>query len=445
MNKGGRFTPIEKQTYEIETVNQALEGMTKPWREAGMELPTFSLKEVSRVTDLNPLVIARNTLSLESDAAIVGMGSNFSEWLKKTRTPRPSKRLDRLASIIWREGQRYQRRPQFPSGGAVGKPTRRRVESRVAQYQISQTKITIRQTNLEEAKKQRRLKISRKRKERAVRQLTREMPNLKSLSRIFQVYDLLGNTGNISSATQRAFQSWEKTGIIDFFQFTCPRINATALFGPCPKKYLLTDPSGNNFESTINRLKRLAKSLTSAGFKFNLTIIIGDTDEPDYIFPVLKNPSFTGIEKRKSLYALNFTYQTRRQCSGWLEKIDIYQWSEIAELLRRELGCPPEKQPNMSNGDYQAEITRMRESFSPGNYYDGLPIPTNDQLTQMVNLKFLTYAQQGRASSILFPSAILLQNEFPRLLRTKMLNSQIEDPDKKIVALYPYGRSNSLY
>jgi hypothetical protein len=138
--------------------------------------PTSSLVlQVCRNTRLPPISVLLYLISQESIALPVGFDSkNPSSWLDKIRTPKPSKTRDRLLAEIRNEGQRYQRRPQFPNS-SVSKTTIRRADNLAVKRQMERVKFRLK--TREEISKARRLeeKINRvkRKKEFAIRWISK--------------------------------------------------------------------------------------------------------------------------------------------------------------------------------------------------------------------------------------------------------------------------------
>lgn len=250
--------------------------------------------------------------------------------------------------------------------------------------------------------------------------------------------------GQVSEGIQDAVEkSFDQIGGIEFFQFTCPVINARLLRSENPATYICTDSDNNNFElgGRAQRLDKVFSALKNQGIGYRLNIILGDTDEDDYIFPVISKPEGFDPEladKRKDLYLKNFSTKIREQFPKWWFSVE--RCSEIESLYE---GIQPDL-PLLNSCYIQEglnrEIVQKRQTFEPNGYYNGLELPSDEQTRRIVELKFLAYARQGASLRKFFSNGILIQNEFPLALRTRMINLANEGTSQgPIPVFYPYA------
>lgn len=219
-------------------------------------------------------------------------------------------------------------------------------------------------------------------------------------------------------------RSLSESGFIEFGVFACPTINARLLLSSIdPEAYISTDPSGCSLEKggKDQRMNKLFMGLRKIGIAVMLRIIIGDTDEEDYIFPVVPpamqlNPMV--IEQRRSKFSSNLQERARTRLP-WQQSVDRY--SEISALFEDRLPLAALDDPQTKR-DLSTEMFQMKQVYNPGGYYEGLPLPSESQIRQATELKFQTYARQGRRLVQMYPNLVLIQNEFPLLIRTRMLN-----------------------
>lgn len=244
----------------------------------------------------------------------------------------------------------------------------------------------------------------------------------------------------VKESIDRAFTT---DGVVELMQFTCPPINGRLLSPTGSEDYILTDPTGSNLEADGNatRLGNLIDAIQKAGFSTRLRLIIGDQDEPDYMFPVLGEPANYNSDRaddRKSDYARNLTARVNDQYPKWNASID--RMSDI-EIITEDLPAPLSVDAEQTQQDMLVESEQMKRVFLEGGYYYGLAKPNDEQLQQIVELKFRTYGRQGFKLKQMYPNAILLQNELPVDVRSRMINAglvQLNEPS--IGVLYPYGR-----
>lgn len=224
---------------------------------------------------------------------------------------------------------------------------------------------------------------------------------------------------------------------VDLLLFSCPEIDAAYLTGPYPSDYIKTTANRNTGVINAKSILQLTKDLSAAGVTTRLNIIGGFTDEEDYIFPVLGafNTNSSELQVRRSQYFANFTTQCQRIYAN-VPELNIVDWSTNP-------GYPQKRNITVPEQMISTEAERLAQLFQPGSYYGTLPLPTSNQLRQIAILKIKTYAQQGQSLKTLFPYTIGLQNEFPGVLRTQMINLCLDDD--QIPFIYPFNPKESLY
>lgn len=243
---------------------------------------------------------------------------------------------------------------------------------------------------------------------------------------------------------QKMGEALDTSGFLNLMQFTCPVINPAAFVTEQPEAYLLASPRGNNFEKSLPRLKKLIQAFMQAGIQSQLDIVIGDTDEEDYIFPVVKstdlNPAL--VEQNKERYRQTFServkielYETGIRYIG----LDIWRVSEITGSYPAVIPSPSSSEINESA---EMEIPVIQDIFN--YYYQGVFKVDIGALREIARLKVISYATQGFVLAREFPLSVLLQNEYPPLLRTRMLNILNKDSGTTLPAfyLYKFGRND---
>lgn len=104
--------------------------------------PPVKVVEIERAIGISPYVIIDYLIRDDTIAVpSIPEGQTARDWKKSVKVPRPSKRADKIWSIVQSEGQRYQRRPPFPTPGDQPKTTRKRIESRITQQQLRDVRI----------------------------------------------------------------------------------------------------------------------------------------------------------------------------------------------------------------------------------------------------------------------------------------------------------------
>lgn len=220
--------------------------------------------------------------------------------------------------------------------------------------------------------------------------------------------------------------------------FVCPPANFEALRSDDPASYIGDNLHASVLSRQVPRLRPLFRDLEAIGVTVELLAIVGDTDEDDYIWPVLGRPekldpaALDAASVRLAASVASYlTAPTLRQ-NRWEPKVattDVVRVLRLsalpedpaAEAVRRRLADDP--WIAFDRSDLAAEARIMSKLFEFGSYYQGLAVPIRWQLEQMIRLKFASYAAQGLALRKLDPALVLLQTERPSRLRNRMINA----------------------
>lgn len=265
-------------------------------------------------------------------------------------------------------------------------------------------------------------------------------PETTDLSRAIDIigqFDLLDEPID-PQAIARVSTSLSQSGCVEFIQFNCPPVDFALLQGTQPESYLLADASKEkNFKRNEGRTLKFVRALQDERLNIRFNIVIGDTDEPEYIFPVIGQPELDPdiVEERRKLYEQSF--RDVYESSFPRGSLEVYRWSELSTIYE---GPEVVEEERIPQADIDEEVRLMQTLFEPGNYYSGLTPPPNELLKQIVLLKLSTYARQGYLLSRFFPYGVLLQNESPLRLRTKMYN-YFNTTDERLPVIYPYRES----
>ncbi|KKU56395.1 hypothetical protein A3H89_01660 [Candidatus Amesbacteria bacterium RIFCSPLOWO2_02_FULL_48_11] len=240
--------------------------------------------------------------------------------------------------------------------------------------------------------------------------------------------------------------------------FTCSTINDSYLFNSKrPWKYVSVNPIGNNLEPDLPTLKKLISQLQSI-YPVEVKIIIGNTD-PYYIFTqsfsILKSPTDSLWPKYETRWK-----QYKKNLNIWLKdqevrNFQVVNWRQWEKDLQLKTGISfetifntllPQIKAYFSSTDFRWEIRRLKLAFGPGKYFPNLIVPPPSTLDIWVKRKFTEYLLQGFFIYLFFPNAILLQNEKPSLLRSKMYQPLISQIfNDKLPVIYPFGIDNTGY
>lgn len=255
---------------------------------------------------------------------------------------------------------------------------------------------------------------------------------------IFNKFNSMGVPLDKRSILNRTRISMRQNNCLEFIQFACPEIDARKLSSNCPSDYIKINAS-NKINGQDQKLRKLIRELQREGFSSFINIVLIDTDENDYVFPVVgmpKNLNSCEVSSRKLIYFSDFQTKWRSRY-GISITTNCFRWSEIRETNQYSI-------ETLDAAQLKEETERLKQIFSKGNYYNGWISPSDADLARIAELKFKTYGNQGYQLTRYFPNAILIQNEFPLELRTKMLN-QLNDDINTLPAIYPYGSSEKIY
>lgn len=249
-----------------------------------------------------------------------------------------------------------------------------------------------------------------------------------------------------------------KTPLV-LLNFTCSTINPRYMYDQkSPQLYISLDPKGNNLESDLPKLFKLYISLVKY-YPVRIVILIGNTD-PYYIYTeegqaiscmsakeLLKkyNRRWVRYKKRLILYIRAGYPKLDIEIISWYELEKSWQklgwnFNQQFQSTKKDLG------KYYSQDELDLELKKLEDAFGKGKYFNGLKKPPISTLKRWVRRKFAEYTVQGLWLKQIFPDAILLQNEKPSDLRTKMYQPLIKKLlNTKLPVLYPYGVDNSGY
>ena len=246
---------------------------------------------------------------------------------------------------------------------------------------------------------------------------------------------------------------------IQLLLFTCSTIQANKLFSKKPWEYVCLDPSGNNLESDLPKLRAMLTILNQA-HSVEVTIIIGNTD-PYYIylqqfnrFPAEdRDPIWRRFKERWDAY--------RRALASWVKQelpdtdVTVQSWFELEKELEERWTTSFENEFNeiyqnlnsyFSQDDLDWEFRQLTQQFGPGKYFASLTQPEDSLLRDWVRRKFAEYALQGAWLARQFPDATLIQNEKPSDLRSKMYQPVLQERERRdLPIIYPFGVDNQGY
>jgi hypothetical protein len=238
--------------------------------------------------------------------------------------------------------------------------------------------------------------------------------------------DKLSNYG----AVRTRLDNSSKNGKVSFVQFYCPKIDSKKLLnssGNSDGDYVSLDVGGNNFETTAGKLRSITQKIKILGYAVDLTLISGNTDEEDYIFAPLSIELNKERLRELQIKQAKLIETQAKKMIPELDKIDVRLWSDLEGDVQVKA--------NYSSEDFKDELVRMRAILE--GYYGGQIRPLREELEEIVQKKFYLYAKQGRIIDEKFGESILLQSEFPKRLRNKMLGVN--------GTLCPYPKKDSPY
>lgn len=240
---------------------------------------------------------------------------------------------------------------------------------------------------------------------------------------------------------------------LTFICFTCSNIRSEYLFDTKnPELYISLDPKGNNLEPDLDKLEKLYSEL-SKYIEIRLIILIGNTD-PFYIYtqetqalPKMTEEEFLNrFEKRWNIYKKNLEAYLKKQKPNLI--IKVISWYELEkdqdwDFKKQFTKTRKNISKYFSNEDLKWELEKFKKAFGQGTYFSNMKSPTIDVLKAWVERKFAEYAVQGLWIKQIFPDAILLQNEKPSDLRTRMYQPLIQEVlNCELPVFYPFGIDN---
>lgn len=264
--------------------------------------------------------------------------------------------------------------------------------------------------------------------------------------------ELVNNTIKQAVSTNRPLQ---------LLLFTCSTIHSEYMFSKTePWKYVSLNPTGNNLGADLARMEQILQELRNIYKLTELTVIIGNTD-PYYIY--LRQLADFGLSERVAIleqFADRWqTYKSRLE--KWLREnytlpgVGVISWYELEQDVMILTGKKFETEFNLvlpkidvyfKPTDFEWEMGKLVTHFGPGKYFADLERPPKILLEEWIRRKFTEYALQGKWLYELYPNAILVQNEKPSELRSKMYQPLIaEKYGSKLPIVYFFGVDNAGY
>lgn len=248
---------------------------------------------------------------------------------------------------------------------------------------------------------------------------------------------------------------------LQFLLFTCSTIHSEYMFNKTePWKYVSLNPTGNNLEADLPRMEQILQELLNIYKLTELTVIIGNTD-PYYIY--LRQLLDFGPSERVAILG-QFADRWRaykNRLEKWLREnytlpgVRVISWYELEQGVMTRSGKKFEREFNLvlpkvdayfKPTDFEWEMGKLVTHFGPGKYFANLERPPKALLEEWIRRKFTEYALQGRWLYELYPNAILVQNEKPSELRSKMYQPLIaEKYGSSLPIAYFFGVDNSGY
>ncbi len=236
--------------------------------------------------------------------------------------------------------------------------------------------------------------------------------------------------------------------------FTCSTINSEYLFNQKnPEKYVSLSPKGNNLEADLLTTRKFYNKLKNI-IPVRLIILIGNTD-PFYIYS--QEWSLYPLTDKKTLWK---RFEIRwgkyqKNLDDWLKlsfpniNIELVSWYKLEKQWEKTTQANFQLfysnvykniDSYFSEKDLTWELEKLNQNFGVGKYFENLKKPALTTLKDWVKRKFTEYAVQGFWLKQIFPFGILLQNEKPSELRTRMYQPLIKKIlESRLPVLYPYG------
>lgn len=264
-----------------------------------------------------------------------------------------------------------------------------------------------------------------------------------------------------AAAVENRIQSVVENGeTLNLISFTCSTINSEYLFNEEePWMYVNTDPAGNNLTEDMEAVAQLLASVREQYPNTQLSILIGNTD-PYYIYlQQFKNFPDRKAELWKEFNTRWETYKAALE--EWIAEsyptvnATVYSWyqleRDIEQREKRSFESEYEAVLNRLDDlvpaeDLEWELNKLQTHFGPGKYFENLEAPELPLLQDWVRRKFSEYMVQGLWIYEQFPNGILLQNEKPTVLRSRMYQPLIQEQYSKLLPIiHPFGIDNSGY
>lgn len=261
---------------------------------------------------------------------------------------------------------------------------------------------------------------------------------------------------SIMSSIERSVDSNQP---IQLLLFTCSTIQADKLFSDTSWEYVSLDPAGNNLEPDLPRLRQIVMQLKNI-YPTEVRILIGNTD-PYYIY--LQQFALLPEERREFIlkkFAQRWSiYRNRFEKFIYTalptNTIQVVSWYELEKQMEEEWSASFEQEFNtiyknirryFAREDFEWEFRQLVTQFSPGKYFSMMNKPPDNILWDWILRKFSEYALQGAWLARKFPNAILIQNEKPSDLRSKMYQPVLQERENRLLPIiYPLGIDNQGY
>jgi hypothetical protein len=237
--------------------------------------------------------------------------------------------------------------------------------------------------------------------------------------------------------TSNLLNGLARTGSVRLALFVCPPVNFRMLRSPTPVNYLGAEMAGSVLSRQIDRLRDLFRGLEGAEVDYEVLVLVGDTDEDQYLWPSMGRPP--GLdenvldEARDALCVAVAAYLLESAGAGRpeprvarggavrVQRLSAMVPSPQAKAVYEAIAAIPER--HFGCEDFAAETDIMHRLWAPNSYYEGLPRPGDEVMEEIVARKFAAYAMQGVQLHEQDPDLVLIQTERPPLLRSKMLNA----------------------
>jgi hypothetical protein len=244
------------------------------------------------------------------------------------------------------------------------------------------------------------------------------------------------NLFNTPEFIKGLLESISKTGKINLLQFVCPPVDFSLLSSPNPEDYFLVSAERSLLSRHISQLSNFITYLNPTGIPIKVSFIVGDNDEEGYIWPYLEKQAKLNkerLDERRRKLVSNIQQYVSKKLH--LSEIAVYSLSDLQNVPKKGLD-----EEDYAKKVYQeifnhyanyftpievdTEMNRMAQLWMPEGYYSGLPHPNNNEtLKKIVIAKFAAYAVDGVVARDCAPFSLLVQTEFPRELRSKMMNA----------------------